>query len=155
MLAELPCWVYLVCYELWLFLIFLLKCAEAGWLLQVSFLACFCIVVTLDMHIVILGDQNLSFGRPSASALALWEPFWQLGDTLGLRRLGREPIQIEEENRSCSGVGSQVVRLRFVFFSFLEGSTLDPLAPAQLRHSLSFPSSRKVRFLRIPIAFLV
>ena len=36
-------------------------------------------VVTLDIDIFLLGIQNLSFGRPGVS----WEPFWQLGDSLG------------------------------------------------------------------------
>ena len=41
------------------------------------------IAVTLDMNIVILGMQNLSFGRPGASTFAPSGPFWQLEDTLG------------------------------------------------------------------------
>ena len=41
------------------------------------------IAVTLDTNFAILSVQNLSFGRPVASILQPWEPFCQLGDTLG------------------------------------------------------------------------
>ena len=41
------------------------------------------IAVTLDMDIVILGIQKLSFGRPGGSILPSWEPLCQLGDALG------------------------------------------------------------------------
>ena len=34
------------------------------------------------VHTVILGAQNSSSGRPCASTLATWVPFWQLGDAL-------------------------------------------------------------------------
>ena len=41
------------------------------------------IAVTLDMDIVILGIQKLSFGRPGVPIFPAWEPFCQLGDALG------------------------------------------------------------------------
>ena len=41
------------------------------------------IVVARNVDIVILGVQNLSFGRPGASTFPPWDPFFQLGDTLG------------------------------------------------------------------------
>ena len=75
-----------VCFE---FLGSPVKCAEAGWLLEDIFMAFF-IAVSLDMDIVILGVQNVSFGRPGASTLASWEPFWQLGDTLGDQRSSKK-----------------------------------------------------------------
>ena len=56
-----------------MFLCFLVECAEASWLLEVSFHGIFYRIVsvtaTLEMHIVILVAQNLSFGRPGAWCL--------------------------------------------------------------------------------------
>ena len=46
--------------------------------MAVSFIA-----ITLDTDIAILVVRNLSFGRPGASIVPLWEPFSQPGDTLG------------------------------------------------------------------------
>ena len=39
--------------------------------------------VTLETDIVLLGVQNLSFGRPGAFILPAWVPFGQIGDTQG------------------------------------------------------------------------
>ena len=44
------------CFEIFSFSV---KCAEAAWLLQVSFMECLLIAVTLDADIAILGVQNL------------------------------------------------------------------------------------------------
>ena len=65
MLVELTCWVLAV-----LFFV-LLKCMVARWLLDVSFQVIFrmTLTCTLDMN-----GQDLSFGRPAASALAPWKP---------------------------------------------------------------------------------
>ena len=41
------------------------------------------LVVTLDMDVVILGIENLSFCRPGASSLAPWEHFGSLGTPWG------------------------------------------------------------------------
>ena len=56
---------------------------EASWLLEVGFYGFPFIAVTLDTNFVILGVQNLSFGRPGASILPPWGPSCQLEDTLG------------------------------------------------------------------------
>ena len=56
------------CFEL---CCFLLKCAEAGWLLEVSFHDLFCIACISGV------------GRPGASSLAPWESFWHLGAPWG------------------------------------------------------------------------
>ena len=55
------------CFE---FFGFPVKCAEASWLLEFSFMEPLLIAVTLDTDIVISGVQNISFGMPGASTLA-------------------------------------------------------------------------------------
>ena len=62
---------------------FTVKCVDASWLLEVGFYGFPFIAVTLDKNFVILGVQNLSFGRPGASISQPWGPFCQLEDTLG------------------------------------------------------------------------
>ena len=51
------------------FFSFPVRCAVARWLLKVSRDGLLRITVTLDIHIVVFGPQNLSFGR-----LPLWHP---------------------------------------------------------------------------------
>ena len=62
-----------------------MKCAQAG-CLEISFLvfiAFVFIAATLDMDIVILGVQNLSFGVPGASTLPPLWPLCQLEGAVG------------------------------------------------------------------------
>ena len=47
-------------------------CAEAGWLLEASFMVFLLMAVTLDTDIINMGFQYLCFGRPGASSSAAW-----------------------------------------------------------------------------------
>ena len=62
---------------------FPVKCAEAGWLLEVGFLCMLLVAVTLDTDIAILSFLNVSFGRPGASTLAPWGYFGCFGTPWG------------------------------------------------------------------------
>ena len=50
------------------------------------------IVVSFDRDFAIWFVENLSFGRPGASTLAPWGPFWLLEDTLGDHRSSRKDM---------------------------------------------------------------
>ena len=69
---------------------FPVKCAEAGCLVELRFI--------LDMYIVILGVQNVSYGKPGASTLAPSEPFLLLGDTLGGHQSSRKDTWVPESH---------------------------------------------------------
>ena len=69
-----------------------LNYAEAERILEVRFHGILRIAIALDnMDTAILGVQNLSSGRPSASTLAPWA-ILSLGDTLGGHRSSSEDM---------------------------------------------------------------
>ena len=81
MLAEVPC--RILVFRRFEFFGLTVKCAEAGWLLEVSFHRIFRIAVTFDMDIAIWEAQNPSSGKSGALIFAPWGLFLQLRDTLG------------------------------------------------------------------------
>ena len=74
---------------------------------------CVPVAVSLGMHIVVLGVQNLSLGTPGASTLARWGPFWELGDTLGAHGT-RGGLESDGRKHSSKGLELVLGSVRFL-----------------------------------------
>ena len=127
MVLAVLCW--LSCLDGFGMLTFLSKCVDAGWLLEVGFHVIF-MLVNLDVQIVILGVQNLAFGRLGASTLPSWEPIlapwgqpWGHGSSEDAWVRNRIAGDIEPHFESCLESGGS--DLLFVASQIFAGHSLD------------------------------